>query len=86
MNFCRCTDDGYVRECLELADLRSLLARTGIDSFIDDWTTTLSPGEVQRLCFARLFYHRPSLAGMRDVFSALGYCGHNADSCLNPAQ
>jgi ABC-type uncharacterized transport system fused permease/ATPase subunit len=62
---CLSPDDAYVRECLEQAGLHGLLSRMGgIDCYMEGWATTLSPGEVQRLCFARLFFHRPTLAGV----------------------
>lgn len=37
----------------------------GLDSLpIGNWLEILSPGEVQRLIFARLFYQQPSIASV----------------------
>lgn len=33
-----------------------------------DWTKMLSPGEQQKMAFARLFYARPVFAGKKGVF------------------
>jgi hypothetical protein len=48
--------------CRFVEDLNHLVDRCGKSlDFIPDfsWADELSPGEMQRLCFARLFYHRP---------------------------
>ncbi|GAB5573024.1 lysosomal cobalamin transporter ABCD4 isoform X1 [Prionailurus iriomotensis] len=59
------TDDERIVRFLELAGLSSLVARTeGLDQQVDwNWYDVLSPGEMQRLSFARLFYLQPKYAG-----------------------
>uniref|UniRef100_A0A3Q3WYN1 Uncharacterized protein n=1 Tax=Mola mola TaxID=94237 RepID=A0A3Q3WYN1_MOLML len=51
----------------------SLLKRTGgLDENVDwNWYDVLSPGEMQRLCFARLFYLQPKYAVLDEATSAL---------------
>uniref|UniRef100_A0A7N6B906 ATP-binding cassette, sub-family D (ALD), member 4 n=1 Tax=Anabas testudineus TaxID=64144 RepID=A0A7N6B906_ANATE len=51
----------------------SLLKRTGgLDEKVDwNWYDVLSPGEMQRLCFARLFYLQPKYAVLDEATSAL---------------
>uniref|UniRef100_A0A3Q2XNQ6 ATP-binding cassette, sub-family D (ALD), member 4 n=1 Tax=Hippocampus comes TaxID=109280 RepID=A0A3Q2XNQ6_HIPCM len=51
----------------------SLLKRTGgLDRVVDwNWYDVLSPGEMQRLCFARLFYLQPKYAVLDEATSAL---------------
>uniref|UniRef100_A0A3P9IAT3 ATP-binding cassette, sub-family D (ALD), member 4 n=1 Tax=Oryzias latipes TaxID=8090 RepID=A0A3P9IAT3_ORYLA len=51
----------------------SLLKRTGgLDEDVDwNWYDVLSPGEMQRLCFARLFYLQPQYAVLDEATSAL---------------
>ncbi|OWK09315.1 hypothetical protein Celaphus_00005998, partial [Cervus elaphus hippelaphus] len=65
------TDDERIMRFLELAGLSSLVARTeGLDQQVDwNWPfcaeakyDVLSPGEMQRLSFARLFYLQPKYA------------------------
>ncbi|XP_048340856.1 lysosomal cobalamin transporter ABCD4 isoform X3 [Sphaerodactylus townsendi] len=58
---------------LELAGLSDLLARTGgLDQPVDwNWYDVLSPGEMQRLSFARLFYLQPQYAVLDEATSAL---------------
>uniref|UniRef100_A0AAR2IH67 ABC transporter domain-containing protein n=1 Tax=Pygocentrus nattereri TaxID=42514 RepID=A0AAR2IH67_PYGNA len=51
----------------------SLIKRTGgLDEKVDwNWYDVLSPGEMQRLCFARLFYLQPKFAVLDEATSAL---------------
>uniref|UniRef100_A0A673BYW1 ABC transmembrane type-1 domain-containing protein n=1 Tax=Sphaeramia orbicularis TaxID=375764 RepID=A0A673BYW1_9TELE len=59
-------DDDRIINFLELAGVSSLLKRTGgLDEKVDwNWYDVLSPGEMQRLSFARLFYLQPKYAGV----------------------
>ncbi|XP_054096170.1 lysosomal cobalamin transporter ABCD4 isoform X4 [Callithrix jacchus] len=67
------TDDERILRFLELAGLSSLVARTeGLDQQVDwNWYDVLSPGEMQRLSFARLFYLQPKYAVLDEATSAL---------------
>ncbi|XP_048654944.1 lysosomal cobalamin transporter ABCD4 isoform X4 [Marmota marmota marmota] len=67
------TDDERIVRFLELAGLSSLVARTeGLDQQVDwNWYDVLSPGEMQRLSFARLFYLQPKYAVLDEATSAL---------------
>uniref|UniRef100_A0A8D0AWN4 ATP-binding cassette, sub-family D (ALD), member 4 n=1 Tax=Sander lucioperca TaxID=283035 RepID=A0A8D0AWN4_SANLU len=66
-------DDDRIIQFLELAGVSSLLKRTGgLDEKVDwSWYDVLSPGEMQRLCFARLFYLQPKYAVLDEATSAL---------------
>ncbi|XP_023258783.1 ATP-binding cassette sub-family D member 4 isoform X2 [Seriola lalandi dorsalis] len=66
-------DDDRIIQFLELAGVSSLLKRTGgLDENVDwNWYDVLSPGEMQRLCFARLFYLQPKYAVLDEATSAL---------------
>ncbi|XP_051538865.1 lysosomal cobalamin transporter ABCD4-like isoform X3 [Myxocyprinus asiaticus] len=66
-------DDERILKYLELAGLSNLLTRTGgLDTKVDwNWYDVLSPGEMQRLCFARLFYLQPKYAVLDEATSAL---------------
>ncbi|XP_060119359.1 lysosomal cobalamin transporter ABCD4 isoform X2 [Heteronotia binoei] len=66
-------DDERILRFLELAGLSDLLARTGgLDQSVDwNWYDILSPGEMQRLSFARLFYLQPQYAVLDEATSAL---------------
>ncbi|KAK3571229.1 hypothetical protein QTP86_005418 [Hemibagrus guttatus] len=66
-------DDERILRYLELAGMSSLLKRTGgLDENVDwNWYDVLSPGEMQRLCFARLFYLQPKYAVLDEATSAL---------------
>ncbi|XP_076826392.1 lysosomal cobalamin transporter ABCD4 isoform X2 [Brachyhypopomus gauderio] len=66
-------DDERILQYLELAGLSNLVKRTGgLDEKVDwNWYDVLSPGEMQRLCFARLFYLQPKYAVLDEASSAL---------------
>uniref|UniRef100_A0A3Q1HWM8 ATP-binding cassette, sub-family D (ALD), member 4 n=1 Tax=Acanthochromis polyacanthus TaxID=80966 RepID=A0A3Q1HWM8_9TELE len=66
-------DDDRIIHFLELAGVSSLLKRTGgLDEKVEwNWYDVLSPGEMQRLCFARLFYLQPKYAVLDEATSAL---------------
>ncbi|XP_051908993.1 ATP-binding cassette sub-family D member 4 isoform X2 [Hippocampus zosterae] len=66
-------DDDRILKFLELAGVSSLVKRTGgLDRAVDwNWYDVLSPGEMQRLCFARLFYLQPKYAVLDEATSAL---------------
>ncbi|XP_077367670.1 lysosomal cobalamin transporter ABCD4 isoform X2 [Festucalex cinctus] len=66
-------DDDRILTFLELAGVSSLVKRTGgLDELVDwNWYDVLSPGEMQRLCFARLFYLQPKYAVLDEATSAL---------------
>ncbi|XP_028351978.1 lysosomal cobalamin transporter ABCD4 isoform X2 [Physeter macrocephalus] len=66
-------DDERIMRFLELAGLSGLVARTeGLDQQVDwNWYDVLSPGEMQRLSFARLFYLQPKYAVLDEATSAL---------------
>ncbi|XP_026705704.1 ATP-binding cassette sub-family D member 4 isoform X2 [Athene cunicularia] len=68
-------DDERIVRFLELAGLTDLLARAGgLDKQVDwNWYDMLSPGEMQRLSFARLFYLQPKYAGGDDWLERI--CG-----------
>ncbi|ELT99191.1 hypothetical protein CAPTEDRAFT_108590, partial [Capitella teleta] len=57
-------DDVQIIQFLKDADLDHLIERTGgLDVDVDwNWHDVLSPGEMQRLSFVRLFYHAPPFA------------------------
>ncbi|XP_059817958.1 ATP-binding cassette sub-family D member 4 isoform X2 [Hypanus sabinus] len=66
-------DDKRIFHFLEVTGLESLLKRTGgLDEQVDwNWYDALSPGEMQRLSFARLLYHQPKYAVLDEATSAL---------------
>ncbi|XP_076313471.1 lysosomal cobalamin transporter ABCD4-like isoform X2 [Tachypleus tridentatus] len=63
-----------VERYLALTDLNHILDRAkGLDTSVDwNWEDVLSPGEMQRLSFVRLFYHCPQLAVLDEATSAVG--------------
>ncbi|XP_058511322.1 lysosomal cobalamin transporter ABCD4 isoform X2 [Ochotona princeps] len=67
------TDDERIMRFLDLAGLSSLVTRTeGLDQQVDwNWYDVLSPGEMQRLSFTRLFYLQPKYAVLDEATSAL---------------
>ncbi|XP_061125440.1 ATP-binding cassette sub-family D member 4 isoform X2 [Syngnathus typhle] len=66
-------DDDRIMKFLKMAGVSSLVKRTGgLDEVVDwNWYDVLSPGEMQRLCFARLFYLQPKYAVLDEATSAL---------------
>ncbi|XP_039597628.1 ATP-binding cassette sub-family D member 4 isoform X2 [Polypterus senegalus] len=66
-------DDARIIRFLEVAGVDNLLKRTGgLDQVVDwNWYDMLSPGEMQRLSFARLFYLQPRFAVLDEATSAL---------------
>ncbi|XP_038677407.1 ATP-binding cassette sub-family D member 4 [Scyliorhinus canicula] len=66
-------DDKRIVRFLKVTGLVSLLKRTGgLDERVDwNWFDVLSPGEMQRLSFTRLFYHQPKYAVLDEATSAL---------------
>ncbi|XP_042333502.1 lysosomal cobalamin transporter ABCD4 isoform X2 [Sceloporus undulatus] len=72
-------DDERIQRFLELTGLSDLLLRTGgLDQPVDwNWYDILSPGEMQRLSFARLFYLQPQYAVLDEATSALTEAAEN---------
>ncbi|XP_077319794.1 lysosomal cobalamin transporter ABCD4 isoform X2 [Lithobates pipiens] len=66
-------DDDRILRSLEMSGLTSLVSRTGgLDQAVDwNWPEVLSPGEIQRLAFSRLFYLQPKFAVLDEASSAL---------------
>ena len=67
-------DDKEILDFLHDADLMNLLSRIGgLDVPVDwNWYDQLSPGEMQRLSFVRLFYHHPPFAVLDEATSQVG--------------
>ncbi|CAH2328902.1 ATP-binding cassette sub-family D member 4 isoform X1 [Pelobates cultripes] len=66
-------DDERILRSLDMSGLGSLVNRTGgLDQKADwNWSEVLSPGEMQRLAFSRLFYLQPKYAVLDETSSAL---------------
>jgi len=60
-------------EILDTVGLTTLCSRVGgLDGPVEsNWEDMLSPGEMQRMSFARLFFHRPLIALLDEATSAL---------------
>ncbi|XP_064623835.1 lysosomal cobalamin transporter ABCD4-like [Lineus longissimus] len=72
--------DHKLQQYLELADLNSVYYRLGGLDMKDDinWYDVLSPGEMQRLSFVRLFFHQPKFAVLDEATSAIGLTAERA--------
>ncbi|XP_067681739.1 lysosomal cobalamin transporter ABCD4-like isoform X2 [Haliotis asinina] len=68
----QCDDKMY--QYLDVVGLRCLVDRIGgLDAAVDwNWYDELSPGEMQRLAFVRLFYHQPPFAALDESTSQIG--------------
>ncbi|KAM3920058.1 lysosomal cobalamin transporter ABCD4 isoform 1-T1 [Leptodactylus fuscus] len=66
-------DDDRILRSLDMSGLTCLLSRTGgLDHKVEwKWSEILSPGEMQRLAFSRLFYLQPKYAVLDEASSAL---------------
>jgi len=64
------TSDSKLLKYMEMANLTYLLDRFKFDD-VAIWNSVLSPGEQQRLAFARLFYHSPDFAILDESTNAL---------------
>ncbi|XP_074658385.1 lysosomal cobalamin transporter ABCD4-like [Tubulanus polymorphus] len=68
------SQDQDINHYLECADLTAVVGRVGgLDTSQDiNWFDVLSPGEMQRLSFVRLFYHKPHFAALDEATSQIG--------------
>lgn len=74
MAACSVEEDEHLMELLQAVGLGCLPARlgAGLDAPVMDWGAILSPGELQRLAFARVARAAPALAVLDEPTSALG--------------
>jgi len=63
-------DEGKARDCLKLVHLQQLLNKYGLQTEMN-WSNILSFSEMQRLNFARMFYHEPAFCLADESTSAL---------------
>ena len=76
VNLCEVSNqnDSWLINSLEELELSDLVDRCGGSLDSDpkwSWYDVLSPGEMQRLAFLRLFYHKPQVAFLDEATSAL---------------
>ncbi|XP_071079907.1 lysosomal cobalamin transporter ABCD4-like [Haliotis cracherodii] len=66
--------DDKMYQYLDLVGLKYLIDRIGgLDVAVDwNWYDELSPGEMQRLAFVRLYYHQPPFAALDESTSQIG--------------
>lgn len=66
-------DDARVKECLELANLRSFMAglSDGLNTSLGDRGERMSGGQKQRVAIARALYRQPTLLVLDEATSAL---------------
>ncbi|XP_062572380.1 lysosomal cobalamin transporter ABCD4-like isoform X3 [Saccostrea cucullata] len=64
-------DDESINQYMEITGLQKLTERKlGLESYSShDWYQELSPGEMQRLSFVRLFFHQPKFAVLDEAGS-----------------
>ncbi|CAM1322394.1 Uncharacterised protein g8078 [Pycnogonum litorale] len=69
-----CSDEQIVRY-FEKFQMMGLYCRTGgLDEEVDwNWYDVLSPSEAHRLCFIRMFYHRPKVGLLDDVLGTIDH-------------
>lgn len=67
-------DDETIHQYVELTGLQTLTERSlGLENYCsNDWYQELSPGEMQRLSFVRLFFHQPKFAVLDEATSQIG--------------
>ncbi|XP_022333421.1 lysosomal cobalamin transporter ABCD4-like isoform X2 [Crassostrea virginica] len=67
-------DDESIHQYMELTGLQKLTDRSlGLENYCcNDWYQELSPGEMQRLSFVRLFFHQPRFAVLDEATSQIG--------------
>lgn len=87
-------DDAELTSILQALHLAHLVLREGGLDAVADWDSMLSPGEQQRLGFARLLYHGPAYALMDESTSALdvemerlcmNMCSDRGTTCISVA-
>ncbi|XP_061167666.1 lysosomal cobalamin transporter ABCD4-like isoform X2 [Saccostrea echinata] len=66
-------DDESINQYMEITGLQKLTERSmGLESYSShDWYQELSPGEMQRLSFVRLFFHQPKFAVLDEATSQI---------------
>uniref|UniRef100_A0A0K2TDG6 ATP-binding cassette sub-family D member 4, peroxisomal membrane n=1 Tax=Lepeophtheirus salmonis TaxID=72036 RepID=A0A0K2TDG6_LEPSM len=67
-------DDSWFIEQLIALELNHLLERYSLRADRSHWVDILSPGEMQRICFIRIFYHAPDLIILDEATSSLPTC------------